>query len=162
MNIPEALLFVLRDMLWSGVAALGFAMLFNVPVRTLAACAIGGAIGHIIRTLLMKWGVSIETATLAGATVVGFLGEMFARRWLAPASVFTVPAVIPMVPGTFAYRTMIGLLALSEASATGASADLLLLMDVAVHASKTMLILLALAMGIAAPALLALRRPPPT
>lgn len=159
MTTAAAVMFVLRDMVWSGVAALGFAMLFNVPVRTLLACALGGAVGHIIRTLLMKWGVSIEAATLAGAIVVGFLGELFARYWHAPAPVFTVPAVIPMVPGTFAYRTMIGILELS-ATTTGVGMSDALLVETAINASKTLLILIAIAIGIAAPALLAFHRQP--
>ena len=151
MSLQDALMTLIRDGLWSGVAALGFAMLFNVPVRALYACAMGGAIAHLVRTLMSEWGMPIEAATLAGATVAGFLGEVFARRWHAPAPVFTVPALIPMVPGVFAYNTMIGILQLTSAGATEGGP---LLVETAINGSKTLLIVLALAAGIAAPKLL--------
>jgi uncharacterized membrane protein YjjB (DUF3815 family) len=143
---------LLHDALWSGVASLGFAILFNVPVRTLLACALCGAVGHAMRTMLMQLGVGIELATLAGATLIGVLGQLFARRWSAPAPVFTVPGVIPLVPGTFAYGAMIGLVEL----ASGAGEAVLL--ETAVNAIKTLLILAALASGIAAASLLFHRR----
>jgi uncharacterized membrane protein YjjB (DUF3815 family) len=149
----ELILLALEDALWSGVASLGFAILFNVPVRTLFACALCGATGHAIRTLLIEAGLPIESATLAGATVVGFLGETFAHRWHAPAPVFTVPGVIPMIPGTFAYGAMIGVLRLTDTE-LGGLANEALLFDTAVNAIKTLIILVSLAVGIAAPSLL--------
>jgi uncharacterized membrane protein YjjB (DUF3815 family) len=102
--------------------------------------------------MLMQLGVGIELATLAGATLIGVLGQLFARRWSAPAPVFTVPGVIPLVPGTFAYGAMIGLVEL----ASGAGEAVLL--ETAVNAIKTLLILAALASGIAAASLLFHRR----
>lgn len=150
MFIIELLWPLVVDAFWSGVAALGFAMLFNVPVRTLGSCALCGAIGHVIRTMLMQTGLSIEAATLAGATVVGFLSELFARRWHAPAPVFAVPGAIPLIPGTFAYRTMIGVLNLAlDSQASGA-----LLQETSVNAIRTLLILSAIAVGTTAPRLL--------
>jgi uncharacterized membrane protein YjjB (DUF3815 family) len=155
MTIFGALWFLIKDAFWSGVASLAFAVMFNVPVRTLGACALGGAVGYLIRTILMEGGIGIEGATLAGATVVGFMGEMFARRWSAPASVFTVPAVIPMLPGTFAYNTMIGVLRIAP---HGEATPISLIISTAVNGSKTVLILSAIAIGIAAPALLIYQR----
>jgi uncharacterized membrane protein YjjB (DUF3815 family) len=152
MSSAEVLWLLASDAFWSGMAALGFAILFNVPVRTLLACALCGASGHATRTLLMQFGVGIELATLAGATLIGVLGELFARRWHAPASVFTVPGVIPLIPGTFAYSTMIGLI---ELTSGGGEAVLL---ETAINAVKTLLILAALASGIAAASLIFHRR----
>ncbi len=147
-----------RDALWAGVAALGFAMLFNVPVRTLAACFVGGALGHALRTLLMHFGVGIEAGTLAGATLIGMLGVLFARIWKAPAPVFTVPGAITMVPGAFAFRAMLGVLEIAGSgdAATGSAA----LWAAGFNATKTALILAAIATGIAAPGLLFGRRRP--
>jgi uncharacterized membrane protein YjjB (DUF3815 family) len=151
MTILTALYLLLKDALWSGVAALGFAILFNVPVRTLFACAFGGALAHLVRTVTMDWGLTIEAATLVGATVAGFLGEVFARRWYAPSTVFTVPSVIPMVPGVYAYNTMIGILHLTSVPQTAGSQ---VLVETAINGSKTLVIVFALAFGIAAPKLL--------
>lgn len=76
------------DALWAGVAALGFAILFNVPVRTLPACFVNGTLGHALRTLLMHYGVGIEAATLAGSVLIGFLGVGCARLWNAPPRLY--------------------------------------------------------------------------
>ncbi len=148
---------LLQDLLWSGITAAGFGVLFNVPVRLLLACAICGACGRATRDLLMGGGVQIEAATLAGSVVVGMLGELCARRFHAPALVFTVSGAIPMVPGVIAYRAMIGLINVSQADATTANAVIL---DALINLVKTGLILGALAAGIAAPTLLFRRRKP--
>lgn len=157
MNVLDLLGTGLVDVFWSGLAALGFALLFNVPVRTVPGCVIAGAVGHGLRTVLMSLGMGIEGATLAAASAVGLLGEAFARRWATPATTFTIPGAIQMVPGTFAFRAMIGLLRLATGSPPNGAAVLL---DAATNAVKTAIILGALAVGIAAPALLFLRRRP--
>lgn len=142
---------LLRDGVWAGVAALGFAVLFQVPRRTLLGCVVGGALGHAIRTGLLSAEASIELATLAGAIGVGFWGVWCARYWQAPTSLFTVCGVIPLVPGTYAYRTMIGVLQVATESTT-TTADVLV--QASVNAIKTALILGAISAGIALPALL--------
>lgn len=159
MTIDLALLRLLGwDALWAGVAALGFAILFNVPVRTLAACFVNGALGHALRTLLMRYGLGIEAATLAGAVLIGFLGVGCARLWKAPTPVFTVPGAIALVPGIFAFRTMLGLLQL--AAATSSDAGGAILWNISFNATKTALILAAIGVGIATPTLLFGRRKP--
>ena len=159
MTVDLALLWLLgRDALWAGVAALGFAILFNVPVRTLAACFVNGALGHALRTLLMRYGLGIEAATLAGAVLIGCLGVGCARLWKAPTPVFTVPGAIALVPGTFAFRTMLGLLQLAAASNSDAGGAIL--WNISFNATKTALILAAIGVGIATPTLLFGRRKP--
>ncbi|GAB4458985.1 MAG: threonine/serine exporter family protein [Anaerolineae bacterium] len=148
---------ILENSLWAGVAALGFAFVFNVPVRTLAACAIAGALGYAVRSVLMSLGAGIEEATLAAAVVVGFLGWLFAHIWKAPALVFSIPGVIPMVPGSFAFRSMIGMVLLARG---GDPLNPDLAMQTAVFAAKTALVLGAIAVGISIPKLLLRRYKP--
>jgi uncharacterized membrane protein YjjB (DUF3815 family) len=149
------LLDFLQDVIWSGIAALGFAVLFNVPRRLLIACFLSGAIGHSIRAVMVSFGTSIEFATLIGAAAVGFLSVFLSGYFQVPASSFTVTGAIPLVPGVFAYQTIIGLL-----NATGAAEDqrMALLTAASISGIQTALILSALAFGIAAPTLL-FRRP---
>jgi len=158
-SIDSAIVWLVgKDALWAGIAALGFAILFNVPVRTLAACFVNGALGHALRSLLMHYGLGIEAATLAGAALIGFLGIASARLWKAPAPVFTIPGAITLVPGTFAFRTMLGLLQLAAATNNDAGGEIL--WDISFNATKTALILAAIAVGIATPTLLFGRRKP--
>lgn len=150
---------ILLDALWSALAAAGFAMLFNVPRRTLIACMLAGAVGHATRTLLMHFGMTIVPATLAGAIVIGFFSEFCSRRWHAPVPIFAVSGAIPMVPGAYAYRAMLAAIRITTADAT---AGMPILVDAGINFITTGLILAALALGIAMPQLLFRPRKPVT
>jgi uncharacterized membrane protein YjjB (DUF3815 family) len=142
---------LLQDIFWSGTAALGFAVLFNTPSRLLVGCFLCGAVGHGVRALLVSLGASVEFATLIGAASVGFLSVSLAARYRVPASVFAVTGAIPLVPGVFAYKTIVSLL-----NVTSVAADhrLDLLIAAAMNGIQTTFVLSALAFGIAAPTLL--------
>jgi uncharacterized membrane protein YjjB (DUF3815 family) len=157
----ETLRFILQDAFWSAIAAVGFAILFNVPRYALPGCALAGAVGHALRALLMSvFGMPLEAATLIGATAVGFLGEYLARYYQVPRLTFIVPGVIPMVPGVFAYRAMIGIFEITGIADLSAVNSVELLVETAVYALRTGLILAALAIGIIAPNLLFRRQRP--
>lgn len=154
---PGLLTLLLVDALWSGVACLGFAVLFNVPPRLLPYCVGTAAVGHALRAGLMAGGQPITVATLFGAVLVGVITEMLARRLRTPAGVFSVPAAIPMVPGAFAFRAMLSLITLTTAPAPG---DAAVLVEAVTLLAVTGLTLGTLAVGIALPSLLA-HRPKP-
>ncbi|MEO8606901.1 MAG: threonine/serine exporter family protein [Chloroflexota bacterium] len=151
MSTIDLIGFLIQDAFWSALAATGFAILFNVPTRTLIGCALGGAIGHATRTLLMQAGLDIELATLFGAVVIGVVGVVFARHWRVPMTIFTISAAVTLVPGGFAYRAMMGIIELSTADPASSST---ILVTAVVNGIKTALILGAIAAGIAAPRLL--------
>lgn len=139
-------LFLLENAFWAGTAAVGFGILFNVPVRTLPTVAFCGAFAHTLRAFLIHHGVSIEAGTLIGATLVGLMGEYFSHRVHTTASVFTIPGVIPMVPGTYAFKTMMGLIHLTYADSSNNNE---LLMQTVRNGIKTGVILSCLSLGIA-------------
>lgn len=154
----DLLILIATDAFWSALAAMGFALLFNVPRRALIYCMIGGAIGHALRTLLMnQFGLGIELATLIGAVSIGFWGKWCAVRLKMPSMIFAISAVIPMVPGVFAYQTMIGILQITDVSNAEAGE---FLVHASVNAIKTGFILAALASGIVAPSLFFQREEP--
>jgi uncharacterized membrane protein YjjB (DUF3815 family) len=158
MNGLELLQTVLADAFWSAIAATGFAMVFNVPRRTLWGCALAGAVGHAVRTLLMQTiGISILPATLLGAGAVGALSILLAQRLRAPSLIFGVCGGIPMVPGLFAYSAMLGFIRLVEATPAEAGE---LMAQAVVNLVKTGLILASIAVGIALPLLLLRREKP--
>ncbi|MGJ5642570.1 threonine/serine exporter family protein [Formosa sp. S-31] len=106
-------LYYLEMALWLAVAAIGFGILFNVPKRTIATIALLAAIGGSCKLILMHFGVHIVFASLVGASIIGFLSIQAAHGKHAPPLVFSIPAVIPMVPGAFAYRSMLGFIRLT-------------------------------------------------
>lgn len=91
-------------------ATLGFAVLFNAPRRTLLLCALTGGVALLVRDVLLALGASASLSTLVGALAIGLLGELGARRFRTPASVFMVTGFIPLVPGALSYRTVLELL----------------------------------------------------
>ncbi|MFA0520959.1 threonine/serine exporter family protein, partial [Vibrio sp. 10N.222.55.E8] len=75
MNDAFTLLFgLIDDMFFASIPAIGFALVFNVPKSALFYCALGGAIGHGSRYLMMHFGIPIEWATFFAATTVGMIG----------------------------------------------------------------------------------------
>jgi uncharacterized membrane protein YjjP (DUF1212 family) len=138
------------DMLLAGIAALGFAVLFNVAPRILWGSVLCAALGHGLRYLLIRAGWQIEAATLGGALLIGVLGYWLARWQRVPAMIFTISGVIPMVPGTFAFGTMIGLLR-AVGMLGGAENSTDTLVQSGLDAVRTGLILVSLAVGIVLP-----------
>lgn len=147
---------LVEDFFWSGIAATGFALLFNVPRRSLLTCAVLGGIGHLVRTITHEFmPLDLASATLIGSTIIGFGGHLLARPLKVPHTVLSVPGVIPMIPGTFAYKAMIGFLRFAESNANTGS---LLLLNASSFAIQTILILSAIAVGIVIPDLLIFRK----
>ncbi|WP_411755616.1 threonine/serine exporter [Serratia sp. (in: enterobacteria)] len=105
---------LLQDMLLAAIPALGFAMVFNVPVRALRYCALLGALGHGSRMLMMHFGMNIEWGSFLAAILIGIIGIYWSRWLLAHPKVFTVAAVIPMFPGISAYTAMISVVEISH------------------------------------------------
>ncbi len=106
MGVIEFLLALAQDMILAAIPAVGFAMVFNVPVRALRWCALLGAIGHGSRMILMTSGLNIEWSTFMASMLVGTIGIQWSRWYLAHPKVFTVAAVIPMFPGISAYTAI--------------------------------------------------------
>ena len=101
------LLNLLDDMFFAAIPAVGFALVFNVPPKALKYCAILGALGHVTRTLLLHFGIPIVFATFFATCVIGFIGVHLSHRYLAHPKVFTVAAIIPMIPGVHAYNCLL-------------------------------------------------------
>jgi uncharacterized membrane protein YjjP (DUF1212 family) len=157
-DAPQQLLSVPEDALFSALAALGYLFLFNVPARIAWAGVVCGVISHTLRTLCLHLGIDIVTGTLLGALVVGFLAQGFARHYRAPAVAFAFPGVVAMVPGAFAFRAVIGFLQIVQA---GAAAPTALMTETLALAVTCVLMVAAIAIGIAAPLILIKKEPRP-
>ena len=150
-DAPLQLLSVPEDALFSALAALGYLFLFNVPGRIAWACVVCGVASHTTRTLCMHLGLDILSGTLIGALAAGFLAQGFARHFRAPAVAFAFPGVVAMIPGAFAFRVVIGCLQIVEA---GAAAATTLVTETLALSVSCLLMVAAIAVGIAAPLIL--------
>jgi len=91
-------------------AALGFAVLFNIPRREMIFAGVSGALGWFFYELIQEGGVSIIFASFIGALFVGISAEIFAKFRKQPATVFVVPGIIPLVPGYGLYFSMLNII----------------------------------------------------
>ena len=91
---------------------MGFGVMFNVPKRTLLQIFIFGVIGVGAKFTLLSMGSGIIFATFAGASVIGIASLPGSYSQHVPPLVLSIPAVIPMVPGMYLYRTMVGIVEL--------------------------------------------------
>lgn len=137
---------------WAGIAAIGFAILFNVPRRTLFAIWSLGVLGGIIKFTALEFNTGVVFASFWAATVVGFVSIKTAHIKKSPPLIFSIPAVIPMVPGFFAYKMMLGLIALTSMENT--DSYLQTLIETVNNGAKMMFVLISLGTGVAIPMLL--------
>lgn len=109
----DILINISEDGLFAAIAAIGFSSISNTPRRAYMTCALIAAIGHSIRYVLTlpEFGMMhiIAASTIASFTV-GVLAVLFAPRIKCPAEVCFFPALLPMIPGMYAYRTIEALL----------------------------------------------------
>ncbi|SMC20455.1 Uncharacterized membrane protein YjjB, DUF3815 family [Andreprevotia lacus DSM 23236] len=138
--------------LWAAPAALGFALLFNVPPRTIVACGILAIIGHAARSGVLALHGDVVLGTLIAAVVIGLLADLWAGRQGDPPAIYAISAAIPLVPGKFMYESVQALLGIAVLPADGNGAALIA--TAGISAVKAAMILLALSFGIAAPLLL--------
>ncbi|EOK4162585.1 threonine/serine exporter family protein [Escherichia coli] len=96
-----------------------------------------------------------EQATLAASSFVSLVFVYLSRRLLAPRPVFTVACIIPMIPGKFAFNTIIAVLSMNSEGVSGH------LINAAIeNGLKTLFILMALSFGLAIPPLIIYRNRP--
>lgn len=87
-------------------ASVAFAVIFNVHGKKLGAIALGSGIGWIAYILLGLAGVDEYLSYFLVATLISLFAEAMARILKAPATIFIVPSLIPLIPGAALYYTM--------------------------------------------------------
>ena len=98
---------LLEVSIWSGIAALGFGVLFNIPRSTIITVFFLGFIAGFIKFLLLDFNFNIVLATFIAVLIVGIICMPIAHKIHHPPVVFCIPPVIPMIPGYFAYETVL-------------------------------------------------------
>lgn len=88
------------------IGSLGFALMFGMQKRYLAASALGGMITWGIYMAMNAWLSMTFLACLAASSFAIVYSEVLARIYKTPATMFVVPAVVPLVPGGSLYYAM--------------------------------------------------------
>lgn len=106
---------LLADGLFAAIAATGFVVISNPPWKAVPVAAGLAAIGHGLRfALLETTSIDIVLATGIASLIIGLLSIFFAKKIHCPAEVFSFPSVIPMLPGMFAYKTILNIMGFLE------------------------------------------------
>ncbi|AGT31248.1 membrane protein [Geobacillus genomosp. 3] len=97
---------IAMQLLFSFVASALFGIIFNIPPRLLPHSGFVGMSGWVVYTFVSRSGTDGVTATFMAAFFIALLSNAFARRYRAPATIFIVPGILPLVPGLTAFEAM--------------------------------------------------------
>ncbi len=112
----EQLLFqnIVEDGFFAAMAAIGFSSISHTPARTFIICGLAAAAGHALRYVMMSptlGNINIILASTAAAFVIGLIAVLLAPVVRVPAEACLFPALLPMIPGMYAYRSIEALIA---------------------------------------------------
>lgn len=89
------------------LGSLGFGLIFNVGKKNLFLGSLGGLFAWSIYLLgIGPFRLNLIFSTIIAAAFAQIYSEILARICKAPATLFTIPTVVPLIPGGALYRTM--------------------------------------------------------
>ncbi|MCO6019174.1 MULTISPECIES: threonine/serine exporter family protein [Carnobacterium] len=91
---------------FSFLTTAAFAIITNVPKRSLVSCGLTGMLGWIVYWGTGQFGVSNVLATFLGAFTVAIFSHFFSRIKKMPVTIFNIPGIVPLVPGALAYQAV--------------------------------------------------------
>lgn len=104
-------LFYLKHFLFAVLATVAFTVLFQGPKKVWLQGGIIGGLGWIIAVFLKsEMFMQSFTADFLATIVISLGSELAARYFKQPSTVFSVPAIIPIVPGLGLYQGMYAIL----------------------------------------------------
>ncbi len=99
------------DLLLQGIysffCVVGFSIIFNLPRKLIPYASLSGALGWVVYYIIQNHSSSFIAPALVGSIIVGLVGEALAHIKHHPATLFTIPGIIPFVPGYGIYYTML-------------------------------------------------------
>jgi uncharacterized membrane protein YjjB (DUF3815 family) len=91
----------------SFAAGCAFAMLFNNSARAVFAVGLSAMVANELRLVLYDAGMMLAPAAFFGALAVGLVALLVDRRFHIPRIAMTVPAIVIMVPGVYAFDMIV-------------------------------------------------------
>ena len=88
------------------VALLGIAVIFDVPPKKMLWAMIGSVISCVIMLIGEKYGLDPLISNMLATAVPCVYCEIMARVLKTPTTVFMIPSLLPLVPGSRLYKTM--------------------------------------------------------
>lgn len=97
----------LKQFLFSFLSTIGFSVFFSSPKNSIIHTGIIGGLGWIVYFMTFNISSNKIISSFFGALTVGLLGELLARYYKKPATVYITPGIISLVPGAGTYYTML-------------------------------------------------------
>jgi len=95
---------MIAGMICSFWGTVGFAILFNVPKKYFVGCGATGMLGWVCYTVAYSH-TSYTIATILATMLVMLMARMLAVWAKCPITVFLVPGIFPLLPGSHVYYT---------------------------------------------------------
>lgn len=92
------------------LGAFGFALIAHIRLKHLLAATLGGLMSWAIFLVVEVPTGSVFLGSLVAAVCVYVWSEIMARVEKAPVTIFLVPGILPLLPGSFLYYATMGLL----------------------------------------------------
>lgn len=96
----------IRMLITAFVGCIGFSFLFHLKKRHIILASLGGMLTWAVYLVGIRMVEGIFFPTLFASMVATLYGEIFARLRKAPATLYLIVAVLPLIPGSTLYYTM--------------------------------------------------------
>ena len=94
---------VLVQFIFSFLASAAFAVIINVPRRSLVACGLTGSVSWMLYWVIVEvFSGNAALGSLIGAAV----SYLFSKILKMPVTIFNIPGIVPLVPGGLAYQAV--------------------------------------------------------
>lgn len=97
---------MIAQLVTSFLASAGFGIIFKVPKNSIIKCGFVGMVSWFVYLVFLSNNFDSVSASLIAAFVVGWISQIFAKRYKTPVTVFIIGGIIPLVPGGLAYDAM--------------------------------------------------------
>ncbi|MDF2683062.1 MAG: conserved hypothetical rane protein [Brevibacillus sp.] len=98
---------LLKGLALSLISSMAWCVLFNVPVRTIFAGGVAGMVGYVVYSFLPLLNAEVLLSTFVSAAIVSLLSQVMSIFLRVPSTNFSVAGIIPLVPGSLAYKAML-------------------------------------------------------
>lgn len=98
---------ILLNCFYSFMGSLAFCVLFNIRGKNLIIGSLGGAIAWFIYLILINLHYSVTYSLFMASIGISIYSEILARIMKTPVTTFVTSAMIPLVPGSGMYYTML-------------------------------------------------------
>ncbi len=152
MDISSLLPAVGLDAFFAAIAGTGFALALTPSRRSLPFIALLAALGHSLRFVMQEaLGANITLASFAAALAIGFLSVPLAKRLKCPGGLISFPALLPMIPGMYAYKAVLALVRFMTEEASAQDKLSASIIDFFYNGLTALFVMCALVVGILIP-----------